>query len=125
MIITTSDLIGIPFKLGARGPETYDCYGLLRECYRRFGVSILDYQSPEAGPQISALMSGECARLWHPCEQRAGVTALIRVPFSLHVGFMCSEYQMIHAWEVSGGVLIEPIENWKQRVIGFYSHVAS
>lgn len=119
------DLIGVPFKLGGRGPDAYDCYGLLEEMYRRDGKNILDYKSPEAGPLISALITSECARLWQPCEPKRGATALIRVPHSLHVGYMIGPMRMIHSWEKSGGVVIEPIEVWKRRVIGFYEPTAS
>jgi hypothetical protein len=38
---------------------------------------------------------------------------------------MISPTRMIHSWEKSGGVLIEPIEVWKRRVIGFYEPTAS
>jgi cell wall-associated NlpC family hydrolase len=124
-VIAYADLIGTPFKLGGRGPDAYDCYGLLEEAYRRAGKTILDYRSPEAGPAISALIAGECARLWMPCEQRAGATVLIRVPFSLHVGYMINDFKMIHTWRNSGGVLVEPVEDWKRRVIGFYEPTAS
>lgn len=122
MKIEYVDLLGIPFKLGGRGPDFYDCYGLLEEMHRRAGHTIVDYRSPESGPLISALISGECARLWHPYKQCQGASVLIRVPFSLHVGYMIDDYRMIHTWQNSGGVLVEPIENWKHRVMGFYSH---
>jgi len=32
------DLIGKPFKFGARGPEYYDCFGLAKEIFRRHGI---------------------------------------------------------------------------------------
>jgi hypothetical protein len=123
MTLQYADLIGVPFKLGGRGPDFYDCYGLLAEIYRRRGIKILDYRSPEAGPIISALIAGECARLWHPCKQQRNVSVLIRVPFSLHVGYMIDDYKMIHTWEKTGGVTVEPVSEWSKRIVGFYSHV--
>ena len=121
-MIDYTDLIGVPFKIGGRGPECFDCYGLVRECYLRNGKTIPDYRSPEAGNVIAALISTEAARIWKQTDQKAGTTALIRVPGFLHVGFMVDDDNMIHAWKDTGGVTIEPIEIWKKRVIGFYEY---
>ena len=33
-----SDLIGKPFKWGARGPDAYDCAGLTEEVLSRYGI---------------------------------------------------------------------------------------
>lgn len=35
-----SDLVGKPYRAGARGPEEYDCFGLVAEVYRRLGWTI-------------------------------------------------------------------------------------
>lgn len=38
-----SDLIGKPYRCRGRGPEGYDCFGLVREVERRYGTEIPDY----------------------------------------------------------------------------------
>jgi cell wall-associated NlpC family hydrolase len=46
-----TDLLGKPFEYGGRGPDSFDCYGLAVELYRRAGVVLPDYAStdnPEA-----------------------------------------------------------------------------
>jgi len=37
-MIDVSDLIGKPWSWGARGPDAYDCFGLLIEVSRRYGI---------------------------------------------------------------------------------------
>jgi len=44
-ITQLQDLIGKPYKLGARGPEEYDCWGLCMEVYARAGVRLPDWNS--------------------------------------------------------------------------------
>lgn len=36
------DLIGLPYKLHGRGPDSYDCYGLVIEAEKREGKQIPD-----------------------------------------------------------------------------------
>jgi len=38
-----SDLIGKPFSDLGRGPDSYDCWGLVREAGNRLGIEIPDY----------------------------------------------------------------------------------
>ena len=37
------DLLGMKFKMGGRGPEEIDCYGVLVYFFREFGVDLPDY----------------------------------------------------------------------------------
>lgn len=120
-----SDLIGVPFELGARGPNSYDCYGLLSEVYKRLGVAIPDLKSPKSGVLITALATSEAARVWVEVEPKPHVTALIRTPSSLHVGLLLPHDRIIHTWHNSGGVVVERMHDWRRRVIGYYEYVGS
>lgn len=116
-------LIGVPFAYRGRGPDTYDCYGLVRECLKRWdGVDVPDYVSPSDGGRITAMFALEL-RLWEPCEPRAGTVAVIQVPGNMHCGYLLDSTNMLHTWEVSGGVVKEPLEVWKRRIKGFYRYV--
>lgn len=117
-----AELIGTPFAYGGRGPHVYDCYGLLRYLYAQDGMDIPDYISPSDGARISAMMVGEL-RLWNKVEGPApGRTALFKVPGNLHVGYCMGEGLFIHTWEASGGVTIERLKDWDQRVMGYYEY---
>ena len=41
-----SDLIGLPYELGGRGPDSYDCWGLCVEVARRGGILLPDEPTP-------------------------------------------------------------------------------
>ena len=40
-MIDIQDILQAKYELGGRGPDCYDCYGLVREMYRRCGKEIL------------------------------------------------------------------------------------
>lgn len=55
-----------------------------------------------------------------------GSVVLFRVGrFACHVGYVLPYNKFIHTWEKTGGVCIEPLENWKQRIIGFYEYAGN
>lgn len=114
------DLIGKPFKWGGRGPDFYDCYGLVEEMSRRIGRSVPDYTSPTVHETIAQLIE-KSVPFWTPCEEEPGAVATIRVGRHVaHVGFVLPYGKLLHSWELSGGVTREPIEAWKNRITGFY-----
>ena len=41
------DLLGKPFRLGGRGPDFYDCWGLCMELGRRVGIILPEDFTPE------------------------------------------------------------------------------
>lgn len=57
--------IGLPYREGARGPDAYDCYGLVAEVYRAGrGILLPDWYQDAPGPQaasraIAAAVAGE------------------------------------------------------------------
>lgn len=116
------DLIGKPFVYGGRGPDTYDCFGLVREMCLRTGVNIPDEHSPE---QLAVIEQRIDAHLpyWTPCDPRPGAVALMRVNGRVaHMGFMVSPTAMLHAWRPTGGVTIERLAHWRHRVVGTYRY---
>jgi hypothetical protein len=44
-IADVQDLIGKPYRPGARGPHEFDCWGLCAEVYRRRGIALPDYEA--------------------------------------------------------------------------------
>lgn len=121
-----ADLIGVPFQYEGRGPDTYDCYGLVMECCRRtHGVEIPDVKSPHQIEEIAAVLAGQLPS-WREVEAKPGVVAVFRVKgYGAHVGFLLGRDRFLHTWERSGGVCIERLSHWKNRVFGFYEYVGS
>lgn len=121
---TYEDLLGIPFKYYARGPEEYDCYGFLMMLYRELnGVDIPDYGSAEGVERIALLMA-HGIQDWKEVEAREGVAVMFRISgLGAHVGYCIGNGMFIHTWEQSAGVVIERLETWKRRIIGFYDYV--
>lgn len=65
--MTFDDFVGLPYREGARGPDAYDCYGLVAAVFRALrGVSLPDWyqESPGHGGAsraIAAALAGEVA----------------------------------------------------------------
>lgn len=118
-----ADLVGKPFEYGGRGPDKYDCYGLLIEMNRRNGIVIPDFFSPTKLDEISVLL-GEGKQQWERVPHaRPGVAVALRVGRHIaHVGYMVDRALMLHAWSQSNGVMLEPLSNWDRKVEGFYRY---
>lgn len=119
------DLLGTPFKYGGRRLEDggLDCYGVVIEMGRRIGMKFPERQFSENLAVNHALMASQLDE-WTRCEPKPGAVALIRLKkIPCHVGFLIDEYQFVHAWEGSGGVVVERIEDWQKRIEGYYSYV--
>jgi hypothetical protein len=56
-----NDLIGKPWRLGARGPDAYDCWGLVREVLQRMrpGLPLPDWASDEMTRSRQRALMGE------------------------------------------------------------------
>lgn len=117
------DLIGIPFAYGGRGRESFDCYGLILELHKRMGVSIPDYQSPTNQTVIAGLMACQL-HLWKRVEDYTPYSVLLlRVGYThSHVGMYLGDNKFIHTFEKSGGVCVERLSDWTNRIEGFYKY---
>lgn len=115
-----SDLIGKPFVLGGRGPDTFDCYGLVAELSHRLGKTIPDYNRPETIEGVANLYD-KYVTAWQPCEAKPGAIAAIRLGRHVqHVAMILPFGELIHTWEKTGGVCKEPVEFWQRRIVGYY-----
>lgn len=123
-MIQYADLIGKPFEFGGRGPDKYDCYGLVMEMYRRQGIELPDFITPNNLGEAEYLMKQNAWR-WRRTELRPGVIAHMQiVGVHCHVGFVLSVSKMIHVYEASGGVCTERTNgDWRHRILGYYEFV--
>jgi len=118
-------LIGVPFAYGGRGPDQYDCYGLVMECSRRCGITLPDFGFADNQALVASMM-GVTMPQWQDTPCAPGAIVLLRVgKWVSHVGYMLDADRMIHTWDKSGGVTVQRIEDWKQRIVGFYKYVGN
>jgi cell wall-associated NlpC family hydrolase len=111
------DLLGKPFRKGARGPDAYDCVGLLLEVERRMG-----YPIPAWGSHARELVPAMAC--WEPVtDPQPGDGILIHsVDPEWHVAVVCGDNYMIHAHPDCGQVVRERYNSfpWQARIEGFY-----
>jgi cell wall-associated NlpC family hydrolase len=95
--------IGLPYREGARGPDAYDCYGLVAAVLKAVrGVSLPDWYQAAPGPQsasraISAALAGEVD---------GGRTVPVETPDDMDIAIVGSRARPHHVGVVvSGGVL--------------------
>jgi len=116
------DLIGLPYRKGGRGPEAYDCAGLVVEVMRRRGIELAIPETPaEDGDQYVAMRQILSAE-WIPKEQpHVGCVAFFKPG---HVAVMLSRYAFLHTAEDVGQVCIERLDGplWQRRFAGFYEY---
>lgn len=120
-----SDLIGVEFEYGGRGPSSYDCWGLVQECYRRWhGVDLPDYRSTSNASENAVLMEKEGLRLWRQLPSiEKGSVILIRVKrLGAHVGFVHSDTRFIQSLE-NMGVIESRIDKFQRQILGAYKYV--
>lgn len=117
------ELIGVPFRYGGRGPDVFDCYGLIMHLHALQGVKLPDYRSPTDQARIAALMATQLG-LWEEAKPEPGAVIALRVLRGIsHCGMLLENDRFVHTWERSGGVCIERMnEEWKPRVLGYYRY---
>lgn len=132
--IDYSDLIGVSFQYGGRGPDAFDCYGLVKECLQRNGVEIPDYRSPSVLKEVADLVAAEKYR-WRKIAVKQGseiIPANVLTPgrvleirvngLACHVGFIHRPRAFLHTWEDSGGVVQNQLSDWRDRILGVYEY---
>ena len=127
-----TDLIGVPFKNRGRDYEHgLDCYGLVKEVYKRHGIEIPEYDADYNDMErINELIEGNTQG--YPWRELAEpkVPCLIAIRFGSPVGVVnhTAVYigggKFIHTRE-RVGVCIDRINNpaWRRVIVGFYEYV--
>lgn len=123
------DLVGKPFESGGRGPDSYDCIGIVIEVYKRNGIILNDFSigafcySKAQEIIESEIKSGK----WIKCEEPEYLSVVIMKQhpiFTQHIGVNVDCGRFIHASIVKGVTidrLIDP--SYKNSIKGFYKYV--
>lgn len=104
------DLIGLPYRLGASGPDAVDCWGLVRlACQRVHGVT----PPALATPRSAALQArAQGWRRVHGAPQPGDVLHMRNAAGLLHVGMVVlvrRRLELLHA--VAGGSVCQPLDD--------------
>jgi cell wall-associated NlpC family hydrolase len=124
---TYDDLIGLPYKLGATGPDEYDCFGIVMEVLARMGFPlefhnadewIRRYKPGETDPNEVTLH--EC-EVDGPVPRKPGDILIMRGPEApnhraTHVGVMIGENLVMQSTRKLG-VHIVPFRNVEQYTV--------
>lgn len=127
MTIDYADLIGVPFVYNGRDASSaLDCYGLVKELHRRRGVELPDYHTPKGdAPTIAAIMAAGKV-LWRPTELQPGSVMLMRLGrYYWHVATYLGDDEFIHTSEMTGGVCVERLHTWINRIEGYYEYAGT
>ena len=119
-----ADLVGKPFRYGARGPDAYDCYGLCKEIYRRRGITLPNFPSSEE-VEINRMSMEVGKSFFQRIDAPAAfciVAFMIRPPYTSHVGIVLPDLaHFMHVMEQTS-VTIERLDGllWTRRITGYY-----
>ncbi|QNI37531.1 C40 family peptidase [Edaphobacter albus] len=119
------DLIGKPYRLGGRGPDGYDCAGLVVELLCRRNIPIRIPDTTDSRTRNVIAMQTILAARWAGVEKPFRGCLVFLKPD--HVGVMVNRRQFIHAAEDIGQVCIEYLDSgvWRPRFDGFYEYVGA
>jgi cell wall-associated NlpC family hydrolase len=122
------DLIGKPFKDRGRGPDSYDCWGLALEIFKRFGKELPNYKICCSNVTQIHNQIEISKQEWIKCEGEPPIPSLVVMKvddmgtnFCNHTGVYIGEGQFMHTLEKTG-VVIARINHpyWRLRIEGFY-----
>jgi len=122
--------VGMRYEAGARGPEAFDCWGLVKEVLRtEFGVEGFEEptEDPLPGNRASAFEDALDGSLWREVPIAAArpgdVLLLCLMGAPVHCGIVTQAGTMLHTVEGRNAVLQRyTLGVWRHRVKGCYRH---
>lgn len=119
-----ADLLGKPFAYHGRGPDSYDCWGLVREICNRGGVSLPDHDSSAVPEEQGAGIKEDAERYYRPVsvpEPLDIVLFQILPRYVTHCGVYVGNGRFVHIMSkisVAREELDSPM--WIDKIRGFY-----
>ena len=124
--------IGVPFEFRGRGPDTFDCWGIVRYVYRFDHPKKISlpsyakiYMTSKDVKNIPEIMFGEIDRRWKEVDtpQEYDVILLRMRGFPMHVGIVTKKGYMVHC-ACGMGTVHEKFDSlrWRNKVLGFYRY---
>jgi cell wall-associated NlpC family hydrolase len=122
-----ADLIGKKYAHLARGPEIYDCYGLVLEITRRRGIKIDDVPYADTLTDKNATIIAHIKTEWRKVEVRPGAVLVFGMTkMATHCGVAIDQDRFIHASEDYKTTLVSRLDGrppFRRWLIGAYEHI--
>ena len=125
-----SDIIGKPFVDGGRGPDEFDCWGVVVFTYARLGVDLPHYAISAHDSAAISLNFGRERSIWKEIEPGHAAHPDVlafrmdsRNPeFITHIGIYLEHGKFLHCLEKTG-VIVSRLNDpyFSQRFAGAYS----
>lgn len=112
LVATASELLGKPYRIGAKGPSAFDCSGFVYFVFKQSGFSL----------PITAETQGRVGREVDRDGALPGDLVFFKIDGDLHVGIVINGVEFVHASK-SRGVAIDSVDTgyWRKRLIGYRS----
>lgn len=126
-MIQYADLLGKPFEYGGRGPDSFDCFGLVMEVHKRHGNELPDYISRADSEYQCNMFSHGIANYYEQVEKPEPLDIVmfqILPRFVTHCGVIVDQYgKFVHITRKTS-VSCERIDSllWKDKIRGFYRY---
>lgn len=111
------DLIGVKFaKRGRDVTSGLDCWGLVMEVHRRYGIVMPDL--------YNGLYIGKWEEILEPTNKDVPLVVLMKIHpiLTIHAGVYIGNNRIIHTME-STGVIISKASVLKTQIVGYYHYV--
>lgn len=118
--------VGLPFAPRGRGPDAYDCWGLVREVSRVHFAAELpvwdDYEDLADRERLAGVVTGARGRFESIARPRAGDLVLFRIGGQpCHVGLVVAPPLFLHTLRGCDSALERwDVAMWARRIEGFY-----
>lgn len=125
--------VGLPYRAGGRGPDEYDCWGLVLLVWReRFGMDLPTYEGVtwKAGRTdglVGETITHATSTLWdavEPGDEQPGDALVLRMRgHPLHVAMVVEPGLMLHCHD-RADACVEPYRclQWRSRIHGFFRY---
>lgn len=103
---------GKPYRSGAKGPDAFDCSGLVHYVFKQNRVPL----------PVTAEAQGRAGYEINRDNIQPGDLVLFRIGSDWHVGIMVGRNEFVHASK-SRGVVVDNVDGdyWQKRLVGFRS----
>ena len=104
------DMLGKPYRIGGKGPDAFDCSGLIRYAYKRVGINL----PPMTEKQIEAGLTVPAA------DVLPGDLVFFRIKGEFHGGIMLNKKEFVHSSKTKG-VSVDSLESsyWRRSFFCF------